>query len=141
FLLFIITGANDSNHFIAVHFSSMEFIPYWITTRMIANTKVTRKGVKLFVTLSVWLLFIPNSFYIITDLFHFTNIRSAPKWFDLLLIFSFAWNGIILGIISVRKVELLLSSLLKNKSFSVLIVLVVMWLSALGVYIGRYLRF
>ena len=119
----------------------LAFIPYWITSRMIANSRVTGKEVKLFVTLSVWLLFIPNSFYIITDLFHFTNIRSAPKWFDLLLIFSFAWNGIVLGIVSVRKVEVLLSSLLKNKSFSVFIVLVVMWLNAFGVYIGRYLRF
>jgi len=119
----------------------LAFIPYWITTSMISNPGMEKSRIKLFAILAVWLMFIPNSFYIITDLFHFTNIRSAPKWFDLLMIFSFAWNGIVLGIVSVRKVEVLLSSLLKNKSFSVFIVLVVMWLNAFGVYIGRYLRF
>lgn len=87
-----------------------------------------------------WLLFIPNSFYIITDLFHLTHIDSAPKWFDLLLLFSFAWNGLLLGVISLRRMELILE-LKTGRSVSVLLVAVVMWLSAFGIYIGRYLRF
>jgi uncharacterized membrane protein len=90
--------------------------------------------------LAVWLLFIPNSFYIITDLFHLIHVRSAPKWFDLLLIFSFAWNGIVCGLISLRRVEQALS-LLKGKSFSIVLVFAVMWLCAFGIYIGRFLRF
>jgi uncharacterized membrane protein len=90
--------------------------------------------------LLLWLLFIPNSFYILTDLFHLDEFDSAPKWFDLLLIFSFAWNGLLLGIISVRKTEMLLE-IVTGRRFSLLIVFVVMWLNAFGIYIGRYLRF
>jgi uncharacterized membrane protein len=90
--------------------------------------------------LAAWLLFIPNSFYIITDLVHFTHIRTAPKWFDLLLIFSFAWNGILCGIISLRRVESLMI-LLRGKQFSVFLVFVVMWLCSFGIYIGRFLRY
>ena len=119
----------------------LAFIPYWIICWIMTDISITKNKIKLFFLLAVWLLFIPNSFYIITDLFHFTRIRSAPEWFDLLLIFSFAWNGLICGIISVRRVELLLSSLLKGKFYSLLLIFAVMWLNAFGIYIGRYLRF
>jgi uncharacterized membrane protein len=119
----------------------LAFIPYWITRWMTKNIGVITHRIKLFIILTVWLLFIPNSFYIITDLFHFTEIHSAPAWFDLLLIFSFAWNGIACGIISIRKIEILLKSLLQRKNISFILIFTVMWLNAFGVYIGRYLRF
>ena len=119
----------------------LAFVPYWITRWTAGNPGIIQNKIKLIIALAAWLLFIPNSFYIITDLFHFTNIRSAPKWFDLLLIFSFAWNGILCGIISLRRVEIIMMELLRRKSFSILVVFAVMWLSSFGVYIGRYLRF
>src|SRR5688572_14018461 len=92
------------------------------------------------IVLFVWLLFIPNSFYILTDLFHLDKFDSAPKWFDLLLIFSFAWNGIVLGIVSIRRTEIILERI-TGRSFSLFIIFIVMWLNAFGIYIGRYLRF
>ena len=119
----------------------LAFVPYWISGWMIGKNHITHRKVKLFLALAGWLLFIPNSFYIITDLFHFTHIRSAPKWFDLLLIFSFAWNGILCGIISLRRVEIIMMKLLTGKNFSLFLVFGVMWLSSFGIYIGRYLRF
>src|SRR5258705_1795491 len=112
----------------------LAFVPYWITWWMRRNAVITQKRIKLFIVLAAWLLFIPNSFYIITDLFHFTNIRSAPKWFDLLLIFSFAWNGILCGIISLRRVEMIIMTIFNGKSFSLFLVFAVMWLSAFGIY-------
>lgn len=118
----------------------LAFIPYWITQWMTRNVSVIENKIKLVVVLAGWLLFIPNSFYIITDMFHLVNVRSAPKWFDLLLIFSFAWNGILCGIISLRRIEQVLS-LVKGKGFSIAVVFTVMWLCAFGIYIGRFLRF
>ncbi len=118
----------------------LAFVPYWITCWMIRNVSIIENKLKLFAAVACWLLFIPNSFYIITDLFHLIHVRSAPKWFDLLLIFSFAWNGILCGIISLQRVELLLTAL-KRKSFSIVMVFAVMWLCAFGIYIGRFLRF
>jgi uncharacterized membrane protein len=118
----------------------LAFIPYRITWWMSRNISIIENKIKLVAALALWLLFIPNSFYIITDLFHLIHVRSAPKWFDLLLIFSFAWNGILFGIISLRRVELIVS-IMKGKSFSIFMVLAVMWLSAFGIYIGRFLRF
>lgn len=118
----------------------LAFVPYWITWWITGNVSIIENKIKLIAALAVWLLFIPNSFYIITDLFHLMHERSAPKWFDLLLIFSFAWNGIVCGIISLRRVELVVG-LLKGPRFSFLLVLSVMWLSAYGIYIGRFLRY
>jgi uncharacterized membrane protein len=63
-----------------------------------------------------------------------------PLWFDLALLLSFAWNGLLLGIVSVRHMEKLFESFYNNR-FDLLFVFPVMLLNALGVYIGRYLRF
>ncbi|HMU45452.1 MAG TPA: DUF1361 domain-containing protein [Chitinophagaceae bacterium] len=118
----------------------LAFIPYWITRWMIGNVKILESRVKLLAALGTWLLFIPNSFYIVTDLFHLTHVDTAPKWFDLLLIFSFTWNGILAGVISLRRVEII-TCVSKGKNFSLVVIFFVMWLNAFGIYIGRFLRF
>ena len=118
----------------------LAFVPYGISQWLWTHFSVTTNKIKQSAALLTWLLFIPNSFYILTDLFHLDKFDSAPKWFDLLLIFSFAWNGLLLGIISVRRTEMILETV-TGRGFSLLIVFVVMWLNAFGIYIGRYLRF
>jgi len=118
----------------------LAFVPYWITWWIMRNVSIIESKIKLIIALAAWLLFIPNSFYIITDLFHLVHVQSAPKWFDLLLIFSFAWNGIICGIISIRRVELI-TTMVRGRGFSALLVFAVMWLNAFGIYIGRFLRY
>ena len=118
----------------------LAFVPYWITWWMTTNVAIIENKIKLIIALGTWLLFIPNSFYIITDLFHLIHVRSAPKWFDLLLIFSFAWNGIICGIILVRRVEIIIT-VIRKKQVSIFLVFLVMWVNAFGIYIGRFLRY
>jgi len=118
----------------------LAFIPYAISHWLSQHIRVIENKRKLALALIVWLLFIPNSFYILTDLFHLTHIESAPKWFDLLLLLSFAWNGLLFGIVSVRKIEIILH-IISGRWFSFFIVFVVMWLNALGIYIGRFLRY
>ena len=64
----------------------------------------------------------------------------VPEWFDLILILSFAWNGLMLGVMSTRQVERLLAPEASAPGRWVFLY-PVMWLNALGVYIGRYLRY
>lgn len=92
------------------------------------------------VLIFLWVLFMPNSFYMLTDLFHLENMDNGRPWFDLTLILSFAWSGILAGIVSLRQMEMMLRKT-KGELFSVLIICVVMWLNAFGIYIGRFLRF
>lgn len=118
----------------------LAFVPYVISEWLFQNIRVTGNKWKRSAILLLWLLFVPNSFYIITDLFHLDQFDSAPKWFDLLLLFSFAWNGLLFGVLSVRKMELLIT-VISGKKLSLAFVFSVMWLSAFGIYIGRYLRY
>lgn len=118
----------------------LAFIPYWLTGSLSKTNEVSNFPIILYTRILVWLLFVPNSFYVITDLFHLSEYTAAPQWFDLIMVFSFAWNGLLFGLISIRRVEVWISNW-KGKPVSVLAVLLVIWLSALGIYIGRYLRF
>lgn len=118
----------------------LAFIPYQLTRWVKNSVRVMEKRMLLLTCLLAWLLFIPNSFYIITDLFHLSKVKSAPSWFDLLLIYSFAWNGLVLGILSLRDAGLVFRVTM-GRRVSFLVILVAMWLIAFGIYIGRYLRF
>jgi uncharacterized membrane protein len=118
----------------------LAFVPYAISNWLMRSAYIIGKRWMLAAVMIVWLLFIPNSFYILTDLFHLRHIRSAPDWFDLLLLLSFAWNGLLFGIASLRKTEIVLQTI-SGRGFSLFIVFMVMWLNAFGIYIGRFLRY
>lgn len=118
----------------------LALVPYLITRFAVHHPSWIEKGWKFALVFISWLLFIPNSFYIITDLFHLEISQRIPLWFDLALIFSFAWNGILLGVVSVRQMEKIMQlnfPLMKEWQF----VSPLMLLNAFGVYIGRYLRY
>ncbi len=118
----------------------LAYIPYFISSRLERNAEWKESKWKLALVFAAWILFIPNSFYILTDLFHLKLREESHRWFDLTLIFSFAWNGLLLGILSVRQMEKIVvqSCHISNEFF---FLVPVMWLNALGVYIGRYMRF
>lgn len=140
-LLLIRITVTDSFAFVFLAWNLfLAFIPYWITWWITKNPSITRNKFKTCFVIVLWLLFVPNSFYIVTDLFHLTHAGAAPKWFDVLMVFSFAWNGIICGIISIRRIEVMIAAITR-KSFSAVIVFILMWLCAFGVYVGRFLRF
>jgi uncharacterized membrane protein len=118
----------------------LAYVPYAVTNRLVKNQKWVKNRMRFLGIFLCWLLFIPNSFYIITDLFHLDEGKVAPQWFDLALIFSFVWNGLLFGILSLREMERIIESQFTAK-WRWLIVYVILWLNALGIYIGRYLRF
>lgn len=118
----------------------LAYLPYLLTNWLQQRPGLIRNKWKFMALFGVWLLFIPNSFYIITDLFHLANYYTIPVWFDLALILSFAWNGLLLGILSVRQMEKMVQWWLPANS-GWLFIYPIMWLNAFGMYIGRYLRF
>jgi len=118
----------------------LAYVPYFISEWLNRHPHILANRIKLFVLVFTWILFMPNSFYILTDLFHLNNMSKGDSWYDLTLILSFAWNGILFGILSIYKMEMLLKNS-KGRFIAGLIICAVMWLNAFGVYIGRFLRF
>ncbi|WP_083547284.1 DUF1361 domain-containing protein [Chryseobacterium polytrichastri] len=98
-----------------------------------------KSKVALAFAIVVWILFFPNSPYILTDLFHLRTRNSVPIWYDLIVILSYAWAGLICGFISLLDIEKMLSSYFKRSTISIIAVLF-LFLSSFGVYLGRFLR-
>ncbi|MCD4791825.1 MAG: DUF1361 domain-containing protein [Bacteroidales bacterium] len=100
----------DSVHFIFLMWNIfLAGIPWVISSLFILYPKLQKKTILILTAGIIWLVFIPNTFYILTDLFHLNYKNLAPIWFDLVLIFSFAWAGLMLGFSSLKDVELILS--------------------------------
>ena len=118
----------------------LAWLPYRISSWLQQQPSVQTNKWKFAAVSFVWLLFIPNAFYILTDLFHLGVYHNVPNWLDLTLIISFAWNGLLLGILSVRQMEKIMQPYLRGMH-ELLFIYPIMWLNALGVYIGRYPRF
>lgn len=87
----------------------------------------------------LWLLFFPNAMYIVTDLFHLWKHPGVPLWYDLLLLFSCALNGIAMGFYSLHKMEQWLQRNIPGMYIRP-IILVVMIASGFGIYLGRFQR-
>jgi uncharacterized membrane protein len=118
----------------------LAFVPYFLTRSAMRRPQWIESNGRFALLFAAWLAFIPNSFYIITDLFHLEERKAVPLWFDLALIFSFSWNGLLLGLVSLRQMELIVRCkwpTLKEWQF----VYPMMLLNAFGIYIGRYLRY
>lgn len=118
----------------------LAWLPYMVSTWLQKRNLVYTNPLKFVMVAFVWLLFIPNSFYIMTDLFHLGEHNNVPNWFDLALIISFAWDGLLLGILSVRQMEKMMQQFLPGIR-ELFFIYPIMWLNALGIYIGRYPRF
>lgn len=112
-------------------------IPYVISTQLLKLKKINFLAILMLV---IWLLFFPNAPYIITDIFHYEQRLPIPFWYDLILVISAAWNGLILGMISLMNVEKFLLRHLKPTWVTICEFLSLL-LCSYGIFIGRFLRF
>ena len=87
----------------------------------------------------IWLLFLPNAPYLITDFIHLHHLKSTLIWYDLFMLFCFAFTGVLLGIISAYDVYNIIK-LHFQQSIANKIIIFVFFLSGLGIYLGRFLR-
>src|SRR5690348_7557361 len=117
----------------------LAWVPFFISQTVTRWDKLFSNNLLFLAALLLWLLFFPNAPYILTDLFHLEKKQNIPLWYDLLLILSFAWNGLVIGYISLMQMELQMRKRL-NRKIAYIFVLAVLCISAYGVFLGRYLR-
>lgn len=130
----------DSIYFFLAWNIILAWIPLLCAESLVLVEKKFRSPILVWVALAVWLLFFPNAPYIITDYIHLINLRdTTPLWFDLILITTFAWLGLMLGFASLSKVQEFV-----NKKFTIahgwLVAVVTIVLASFGIFVGRYLR-
>lgn len=111
----------------------------WIPFAISQNLDTIRGRWQTFLLVGLWLLFLPNAPYIITDFLHLKPRPPIPYWYDILLLFSASLNGLLLGILSLLAVERFLVKRYGNR-ISGLIILCSFFLCSFGIYMGRYLR-
>jgi uncharacterized membrane protein len=115
----------------------LAFIPYWISSYLAFKEQFKISHLPLFL---LWILFLPNAPYILTDLFHLKIRPGIPVWYDLILVCSFALIGLLLFY---RSTTDMINSLKEHirESYFKFILPAFFWLMAFGLYLGRYLRF
>ncbi|WP_020595346.1 DUF1361 domain-containing protein [Spirosoma panaciterrae] len=89
--------------------------------------------------LMLWLVFLPNAPYIITDLFHLKYIDHPLLWFDTMTIFIFALTGLLTGLYSILIVHRLLRPMLGTVC-TWAVIMTSQLLSGFGIYLGRFGR-
>jgi uncharacterized membrane protein len=89
--------------------------------------------------LALWLLFLPNAPYILTDFVHLSAASPAPLWLDGVELSAFAWTGMLLGFVSLYLVHAVVRHRLGASSGWTLVLAVLPLVSA-GVYLGRVQR-
>lgn len=87
----------------------------------------------------VWILFLPNTFYMITDFIHVRELTDEALLTGIFMFSSFIFNGVILGIISVYLIHRELLKRTRARTAGLLIGSVLL-LCSFAMYIGRELR-
>lgn len=117
----------------------LAFIPWAVTDWYLHKFNGRDRWWRTGFMLGIWLLFFPNAPYILTDLFHLSNTHQMPKWFDLLLILSYAWTGLLFGLFSLWNTEEILARVI-NRRVIPFISSALLFLGSYGVYLGRFPR-
>lgn len=95
--------------------------------------------VRLLPALVLWLLFLPNAPYIVTDFVHLAEWRRPPLWYDGVELSAFAWTGMLLGFVSLYLVHAVVRHRFGD-TIGWTGVLAVLVLASAGVFLGRVKR-
>ena len=117
----------------------LAWIPLLLALLVYDRYRRGRSMLVLAPALVLWLLFLPNAPYIVTDFVHLSAGSPAPLWLDGVEVSAFAWTGMLLGFVSLYLVH----AVARHRLGAVLSwvgVLCVLALVSVGVYLGRVKR-
>ncbi len=87
----------------------------------------------------LWVIFLPNSLYIVTDLNHLRSKATLPVWYDAGFLSIAAWTGLFLAVGSLNIMQKIVHSYV-GKIAGWIFAFMIIGVSGYGVYIGRFLR-
>lgn len=127
----------------AYRFLAWNLFLAWIPlVSAVAVYDMQRRGARLTQLVPVgalWLLFLPNAPYLLTDLIHLGSRNDAPLWFDLVLFSAFAWTGALMGFLSLYLMQAVVRRA-AGGAWSWGFVAASLVATSFGIYLGRSLR-
>lgn len=135
-----VAGTHNSTYWFLFWNLVLGWVPVLIMWTLLKSLKTHSWKEPLPVLLTLlWLGFLPNSFYLMSDLIHLQSTGDIGILFDVVLFLSCIWNGVIAGMLSVYMAH---RELVKRFSTNVSNSLItgVFLLTSLAIYLGRTLR-
>ena len=83
----------------------LAWIPFLLAVALYDSDRRGRTPAVLVILGAVWLVFLPNAPYIVTDFVHIGELPGAPLWYDAGMTAAFAGTGLVLGLASVLLVQ------------------------------------
>lgn len=117
----------------------LAWVPYVCAILLMALHRRKAGSFALAPLFALWLAFLPNAPYVVTDFIHLRYRDGAPPWFDAVMLASFAWAGVGIGVASLR----ICSKVVRDRHgpwIAAAFVLVSGVLTGFGIYLGRFVR-
>lgn len=136
----MVTSGTGTYYYMVVNLF-LAWIPILLSSFLLFSVKrpIKKHLLRLLPLFFLWLLFLPNAPYMVTDFIHLKLRDSTPLWFDILLLHSFALLGLGLAVVSLFQIENLLIRLFGKKKARMGII-VLLFLTSAGVSVGRFYR-
>ena len=132
--------SKSSYYFFLIFNMLLAFIPlllaWWLTVRLKKTPWLSFLNILITV---LWLGFLPNSFYMITDLIHADASIGIDLLYNIVLIFLCIFNSLVAGYISLYLIHWALLKRFYYRNVHILIGLVLL-LCSFAIYLGRFLR-
>ncbi len=113
-------------------------VPLFWSAAFQAALQRSRRGLAA-LCFALWLLFLPNAPYILTDFIHLSPRPPVPLWFVLAVLLSCAGTGTLLGYLSVVTVHRVVEHTF-GKVVGWMVATGSLLLCGFGIYLGRFLR-
>lgn len=119
---------------------ALAWIPYALSSLVAIWARVQPKMVWLALPVAaVWVVYYPNAPYVVTDLIHIRQYAESVPWFDTLLASTVALTGVVIALASLRTFHVIVRNAW-GRVAGIVFATSVICASAVGVYIGRFLR-
>lgn len=118
----------------------LAFVPYGIIILLKEHIKILENRFLRVIFHGLWLLFLPNSFYILTDFVHLSKGNPELFWLDLIVLTAFSLTGFLLGLHALQEAEYQFK-ITYSQRYTPFLIFMICLLSGFGVYLGRFLRF
>jgi uncharacterized membrane protein len=117
----------------------LAWIPYLASLCVLALFQRRRTRL-LLIPAALWLIFLPNAPYMVTDLLHLGERLPVPLWYDIGLLTTFSLSGLCLMFASLRTMQAVVQKIVGTTG-GWLFALAAIGLSGFGIYLGRFMNF